>query len=139
MWVRPQIWFQCCMIHIMKHDRYQHSKKVGKYVGPVLAALFISEAVTLHIYQTPPHAQLVYLNGFVLLLFGFYLVLIHNVWTRHWPVLITLSAWGATILGLYRLFFPNAQQAPVNAFTYTALAFLAAAEIYIGVRSYKSN
>jgi hypothetical protein len=120
----------------MKQPDYQVSKKLGRYVGPVLTVLFLSELVTLHIYETPAGPHIVYLNGFVLLLFGFYLVTIHNIWTRHWPVLITLSAWGATILGLFRLFFPTATQAPVDASTYVMLVILAAIQIFITFKSY---
>jgi hypothetical protein len=121
----------------MKQPDYSASKKVGRYVGPVLAVLFLSEIRTLHIYEAPVSAQIVYLNGFVLLLFGFYLVSIHNVWTRHWPVLITLAAWSATGLGIFRLFFPTAPQAPVGTSTYFMLAIFTAIAIFITAKSYK--
>lgn len=120
----------------MKQPDYQASKKVGRYIGPVLATLFVSEIVTLHIYKTPASPQLVYLNGFVLLLLGFYLISVHNIWTRHWPILITLSAWGTTALGLFRLFFPTASQAPVSVPTYIMLAIFAILEIFVTVKSY---
>lgn len=115
---------------------YQNSIKVGRYVGPVLAALFLSEIVTLHIYETPASPHIVYLNGFVLLLLGFYLVSVHNVWTKRWPVLITLSAWGATALGLFRLFYPTAAQAPLTTPTYIMLVIFAALEIFVTIKSY---
>jgi hypothetical protein len=121
----------------MKQPDYLVSKKIGRYVGPVLTVLFLSELVTLRIYETPANAHIVYLNGFVLLLFGFYLVSIHNIWTRHWPILITLSAWGASVLGLFRLFFPTATQAPVDISTYVVLVFLAAIEMFITIKSYQ--
>jgi len=121
----------------MKQLDYSDSKKVGKYVGPVLAVLFLSEILTLHIYDTPANPHIVYLNGLVLLMFGFYLVTIHNIWTRHWPVLITLSAWGATALGVFRLFFPTATQASAGTSVYAMLAVFAAAEILLTIKSYK--
>ncbi|HEV2402602.1 MAG TPA: hypothetical protein VGS08_00185 [Candidatus Saccharimonadales bacterium] len=121
----------------MRQLDYSDSKKVGRYVGPVLAILFLSEIRTVHIYEVSASPQIVYLNGFVLLLFGFYLVSIHNIWTRHWPVLITLSAWSATLLGLYRLFFPTSPQAPVGMATYVMLAVFAGIEIIITAMSYK--
>lgn len=120
----------------MNQTNYQTSKKIGRYIGPVLATLFLSEIVTLHIYETPVSPHIVYLNGFVLLAFGFYFVSIHNIWTRHWPVLITLSAWGATALGLFRLFFPTAAQAPVSLSTYVVVSVFAILEIFITVKSY---
>lgn len=120
----------------MKQFDYQTSKKVGRYLGPVLTTLFLSEIVTLRIYDTPTSPHIVYLNGFVLLLFGSYLVSIHNVWARRWPVLITLSAWIITALGLFRLFFPTAEQAPVSLSTYVMIAIFALLQIFITVKSY---
>lgn len=120
----------------MKQPEYLASKRLGKYVGPVLTTLFVSEIVTLPIYNTPTSPHIVYLNGFVLLLFGFYLVSVHNIWTRHWPILITISAWATTLLGLYRLFFPTATQAPVSTPTYLMLAVFIMLELYITIKSY---
>ena len=112
------------------------SKKVGQYVGPVLSVLFLSELVTLYIYNTPTSAHTVYLNGFVLFSLSFYLITIHNIWTKHWPILITLSAWAMTALGLYRLFFPAAPQAPVDTVTYFVIATLLAVELFVTAKSY---
>lgn len=112
------------------------SKEIGKYVGPVLAVLFLSEIITLPIYTVPAGEQIVYLNGFVLFLFGFYLVRIHTVWTTRWPILITLSAWAMTGLGLYRLFFPTAVQATVKAMTYLMLVVFFVIQLCITYKSY---
>ena len=112
------------------------SKKVGRFAGPVLSALFLSEIVTLPIYNSQVNEHVVYLNGFVLLAFGFYLVTVHNVWTRRWPVLITLTAWLMTALGLYRLFFPTAEQAPVTTPTYVMLTVFLLAQLFVTFRSY---
>jgi len=124
---------------LMKQIDYSHSKKVGQFVGPVLTALFLSEIVTLPIFENEVSPHVVYLNGFVLLLLGFYLVTIHNIWTKRWPILITISAWGATVLGLYRLFFPTAPQAPVDASTYAMLAIFAGIGAFITLKSYVFN
>lgn len=120
----------------VRTNDYTVSKRVGRYVGPILTVLFLSEMVTLHIYETPVSPHVVYLNGFVLLLLGFYLVSRHNVWTKGWPVLITISAWAMTALGLFRLFFPTAPQAPVSILTYIMLAVFTCAEIFITYKSY---
>lgn len=126
-----------CIIMIMKQLDYSASKKVGQYVGPVLAVLFLAEIKALDIYRIPASPQLVFLNGFVLFAFGFYLVSVHNVWTKHWPVLITLSAWGATILGVLRLLFPTAPQAPVDLLTRLTLLAFAVLEVFVTVKSYE--
>ena len=126
-----------CIIVIMKQLDYSVSKKVGRYIVPVLAVLFWSEIKALDIYRVPASPQLVFLNGFVLCVFGFYLVSVHNVWTKHWPVLITLSAWGATVLGVLRLLFPDAPQAPVDSLTRLTLLVFAALEVLVTVKSYE--
>ena len=126
-------------IKTAKQPNNAFSKKVGRYLGPVLTVLFLSEIITLHIYTTPASPHIVYLNGFILLLFGFYIVSIHNIWTKHWSVLITLSAWGATALGLFRLFFPTAMQAPVDVSTYMMLIVLVVIEAFVTFMSYKKH
>lgn len=123
----------------MPHNNpdYAASKKVGKFVGPVLSALFLSELVTLRIYHAPISAHVVYLNGFVLFVLGAYLVTRHNVWITKWPLLITLSAWAMVILGLYRLFLPEAPQAPVDTTTYALLSLFLVIELLVTVKSFK--
>lgn len=112
------------------------SKKIGRYVGPVLSVLFLSEVVTLPIFTTPASEHIVYLNGFVLFVFGFYVLTVHNVWTKQWPLLITLSGWAMTSLGLYRLFFPTATQAPVDAATYIMIVLFLVVQLFVTVKSY---
>lgn len=99
----------------------------------------MSEIVTLRIYETPASPHTVYLNGFVLLLLGAYLVSVHNIWTRRWPVLITVSAWGAVVLGVLRLFFPTAAQAPVDGATVAMLGVFAVFQMVITVQSYRKS
>lgn len=125
------------MAYMTRHKNDQmHSKTVGKVVGPVLSLLFLSELVTLHIYSTPASPHVVYLNGFVLLVLGACLVALHNVWVARWPVLITLSAWALVALGLYRLFLPDAPQAPVGTSTYVAIGAMLVVELVVTIKSY---
>lgn len=47
------------------------------------------------------------LLGFVRLVFGTAIVLVHNVWTRgFWPLLVTLTGWAILIRGVILLFVP---------------------------------
>lgn len=119
-----------------KTPNTEYSKNVGRYVGSVLFLLFLSELFTLNIYRQPVSVHTVYLNGFILLIFGAYIIAKHNIWTKHWPVLITLSGWIMTILGLYRLFFPAAPQAPVGTSTYVTLVILLIIELFIVIKSF---
>ncbi len=112
------------------------SKNIGRFVGPVTVLLLLSEIINFHIWNNGNTPQMVYLNGFVLLLFGFYIIRTHNLWIRNWQVLITLTGWFFTILGLYRMFFPGAQQASESQATYVGLVILLAIEALVTFKSY---
>jgi hypothetical protein len=113
------------------------SREIGRYIGPVLVLLFVSEIINLHIWSNGNPPQLNYLNGFVLLLFGWYIVSKHNIWTRSWPILITLAGWFATLLGLYRMFFPDAPQASDSPATIISLTILLVIALFLTYKSYK--
>ena len=53
----------------------------------------------------------VYLNGVLLFVAGLAIVRSHNIWTYAWPTVLTLVGYTALILGLFRMFFPQVQQA----------------------------
>jgi hypothetical protein len=84
------------------------SRRLAGLVGPVMVALIASENefVNPHLYdqQIPP---VVYLSGTLLLIAGLSIIRAHNRWTGGWPVLVTLTGWFATLLGLFRMFFPD--------------------------------
>lgn len=117
----------------------ENSITIGKYLGPVLSLLLISEVVNFHIWNTSTNPQLVYLNGFVLLLFGFYIIRVHNLWVKSWPVLITLSGWFFTILGVMRMFFPEAKQASDSFYTFVGLGILTIIELFITFKSFTNR
>jgi len=50
---------------------------------------------------------LMYFAGFFVLLMGLLLVLVHNVWTKDWTVVITILAWLTLLKGLFFLIFPD--------------------------------
>lgn len=116
--------------------KFENSRNIGKYVGPVLSLLIISEIINYHIWKVPVGPPLVYLNGFVLLLFGFYIIRIHNIWVRSWPVFITLSGWFFTILGVMRMFFPEAQQAGDSIYMFLGLGAITIIELFVTLKSY---
>jgi hypothetical protein len=85
------------------------SKHLGGLVGPTIVALVSSECplVQPHLYdaQIPP---VVYLSGALLFVGGLAVVRAHNIWTRNWTVLVTLSGWMSLALGLVRMFAASA-------------------------------
>lgn len=123
----------------MKQLNHTNAKQLGQYLGPVLTLLFLSEIVTLDIYKTPASPHIVYLNGFVLFLFGFYIARVHTVWTKRWPILITIAGWGMTALGLLRLFFPDASQAPANTATRVMLGVFMVLGLLLTIKAYRST
>ncbi|MCG6113613.1 MAG: hypothetical protein MEQ84_00305 [Mesorhizobium sp.] len=96
------------------------SRNLAGLVGPVLVALSVTEAMNMGVYveQTGP---VVYLNGTLLFIGGLALVRAHNRWVLDWSVLLTIVAWAALCLGLYRMFAPAAPQAGDHVATYLML------------------
>jgi hypothetical protein len=99
------------------------SKKLASLVGPTLIALAVTEAVNLDIWKVSLPA-LVYLDGTLLFIAGVSIIRIHNLWTRAWPILITLVGWLALGIGLYRMVAPEAQQLGESTVTYILLILL---------------
>jgi hypothetical protein len=81
------------------------SKQVAGLLGPTMVAMLVSEfpLVQPHLYdaQIPP---VVYLSGVAMFVAGLAVIRAHNLWTRSWTVLVTLSGWFLFILGLVRMF-----------------------------------
>jgi hypothetical protein len=46
-------------------------------------------------------------TGMMALLLGLFIVVMHNVWTWGWQVIITLIGWAALLKGASRMFFPT--------------------------------
>lgn len=54
------------------------------------------------------HADDVAMGGFLALLVGIPLILLHNVWDGTWHVLVTLVVWLVFLKGVVRVFAPRA-------------------------------
>lgn len=69
-----------------------HSKLIGSILGPTLVAMIASEfplvQPDLYATQIPP---VVYVSGVLMFIAGLAIVRFHNVWSRSWTVLITLT------------------------------------------------
>ena len=81
------------------------SKQIAGLLGPTMVVLLVSEfpLIQPHLYdaQIPP---VVYLSGVAMFVAGLAVVRTHNLWTRNWTVLVTLSGWFFLSLGLLRMF-----------------------------------
>ena len=111
-----------------------NAKNMAGLVGPVLMAVTASEAMNLRIWSEPV-ASVTYLDGSLLFIAGVAIVRAHNLWTRRWPVLITLTGWLALGLGLLRMFFPTVSTAGTPA-TFVVIALLFAAGCVLTVQSF---
>jgi uncharacterized membrane protein HdeD (DUF308 family) len=91
-----------------------NSMHIAKLLGPALVGITVTEWMNLDVFTAaagPSFAPHVYFNGTLLFIAGLALVRSHNVWTRRWPVLITLVGWFAILAGLARMIAPiSAQQ-----------------------------
>ncbi|KLU63614.1 hypothetical protein CEB3_c00100 [Peptococcaceae bacterium CEB3] len=90
-----------------------NSKNIAKLIGPTIIVITTSETINLHIWASNL-APVTYLNGILLFIAGLSIIRVHNHWTKGWPLLITLAGWVGIIGGLYRAFFPEAQQLSEN-------------------------
>jgi prepilin signal peptidase PulO-like enzyme (type II secretory pathway) len=107
------------------------SKRMAGLIGPTLVVLGASEAKNHRVWQGNS-APVVYLNGLLLFVAGLSIVRAHNLWTRSWPVMVTLVGWFAMLLGLFRMFAPEAQQAHQNALaTITAASVVGAVGLFL--------
>jgi len=86
-----------------------NSRRLAGLIGPTLVAIAISKALNFHMWVTNV-APVTYLVGILLFVAGLSIIRAHNVWTRGWPVLITLLGWVIIFGGLVRMFVPEAQQ-----------------------------
>src|SRR3989344_5240832 len=98
------------------------TRRIARIAGPTAIALAASEAANIHIFaaQTAP---VVYLNGTLLFVAGVAIVQAHNSWRWGSPLLVTLTGWGVTALGLARMIQPDGVTAQEGLFT--AAIFLA--------------
>lgn len=92
-------------------DGGMDAKPIAAVLGPTLVVVTISELANYQIWASVS-PTVVYLNGMLLFVAGMVVVRNHNVWRLGWPLLVTLSGWALLAGGLFRLFLPQAPQAP---------------------------
>ena len=112
-----------------------NSKQLAKLIGPAITVMTISEIINLHIWATniPP---VTFLSGMLLFIAGISILRDHNLWVRDWRVVVTIVGWFGVIGGLFRIFFPEAKQAPENAGTYVVISLLVAVGLFLTFKGY---
>lgn len=111
-----------------------NSKHIAKLIGPTLVALAITEAINLRLFQDST-ALVVYLNGTLLFIAGLAILRVHNVWTREWSVLVTLTGWLGVLAGLGRMIAP-ASAHTTGPGAYLVLIVLLAIGSFLSVKAY---
>lgn len=112
-----------------------NSKEIAKIAGPSITVMTASELLNFHIWATNI-PSVTYLNGMLLFVAGISIIRIHNRWVCGWSVLVTLVAWFGIIGGLFRVFFPEANQAADNTATYMVISFLLAIGIFLTCKAF---
>jgi hypothetical protein len=112
-----------------------NSKQLAKLIGPSISVMTVSELINFHIWATniPP---VTFMNGMLLFIAGISILRDHNHWVRDWSVLITLVGWFGIFGGLFRIFFPEAKQAPENTTSYIVIGLLLAIGIFLTFKAF---
>ncbi len=119
------------------HDNnLQRSKLIASLLGPVLTASTLTEAINLHIYTTRT-PQVTFLNGMILFVLGLAVVRFHNLWRRSWVIIITIMGWMILLSGLFRMLFPDAQQASISPVTYAVIIGLSLVGLFMTFKAYR--
>ncbi len=90
----------------------QTSVFLAKLIGPVLVASGIALLVSAATYRRvvdefAASPALIMLSGVIVLPAGLVIVILHNVWTADWRVIITIIGWLCVIGGAVRLTVPD--------------------------------
>ncbi len=112
-----------------------NSKQLAQIIGPTLSVMTVSEMINLSVWEINIPG-LTFLNGVLLFVAGISIIRVHHCWVRNWSILITLMGWLATILGLFRMFFPTAKQAGENFSTYVLLSALLVMGLFLSAKGY---
>lgn len=90
----------------------QTSLFLAQMLGPILAVIGAGMLVNRRDYRAMAaefleSRPLIYLAGLAALVPGLAIVIVHNLWTADWRLLITLFGWLALVGGVVRLVLPR--------------------------------
>lgn len=85
---------------------------LAKVMGPLFLILSISILLNKRYYQEVyeeflDNPALVYLGGLLGIIMGSLILLLHNIWIKEWPVIITVIGWLIFVKSLLLLFLPE--------------------------------
>ena len=84
------------------------AKFFGIYLTVVgIAFMFNRKTYSQIIKNEISNHALFFYGGFIALMMGIFLVMIHNVWSNDWRVVVTILAWITLAKGLFRTLLPN--------------------------------
>lgn len=109
----------------------------ARIAGPAILAVAITEWLNLPIFAAPD-PMVVYLNGTLLFLGGVTIIQAHNRWGWGWPLLVTLTGWLISGLGLSRMVFPRAA-APSGLLVHAILVAVVALGVCLSWIGYSRN
>jgi len=97
----------------------ENSILIAQVIGPIYLAIGIGLLTNASYYDQVykeflKGGALLYFGAVMALIFGSFLVAVHNVWVQSWEVLITIIAWGALIKGVLLAVFPEASLRTFN-------------------------
>ncbi|MGA8751004.1 MAG: hypothetical protein WB540_13340 [Pseudolabrys sp.] len=90
----------------------ERSHFLAKLIGPVCIAgglgMLFNTAIYRAMFERALHDHmLIYLSGVIALTIGLAIVILHNDWKWHWPLIITVFGWMAVIGGIVRMVAPQ--------------------------------
>jgi len=90
----------------------ERSHFLAKLFGPVFiaggAGMLFNTAIYRAMFERALHDHmLIYLSGVLALVAGLSIVIMHNDWKWHWPLIITVIGWLAVIGGIVRMVTPQ--------------------------------
>ena len=118
---------------------------LAKLIGPLLAAIGLGMLLNQGVYQAVAvealrSVALIYLSGLLVLVGGLAIVMVHNVWTADWRIIITILGWLGVISGFVRIVFPQLTQSVGAAVIPRPVVFIIAALAVLvlgGILSFK--
>lgn len=75
----------------------------------------------------------VFLSGWALLPLGLITIILHNVWVADWRIIITITGWASTFMGITRIGFPEITQKITTAIFRNKIARFRIAMIIVGL------
>jgi hypothetical protein len=90
----------------------QTSVFLARMIGPIALGMGLALALNAAAYRVMADEflrsyALIFLAGLLTLAAGLAIVMIHNVWTAGWPVIITILGWLFVIAGAVRMIAPQ--------------------------------